>query len=264
MKNQQDSSKDEINSELSFEGNYNDYYRWILNDSDAYEKNKFDLLTFKNTKYLVYRFNDFLKTMSQPSIKIKHSKVTDDYIVAEEIPNQNWQYFIERILEVCKSKEIGSIIRKSEDFLLTTVENVTIAKKSYETFYNVIERNFYSTMNKLSLDERNQTKDDFLRKKFCWEGVVLELDSWIAFFLKHGRFPGSQKLISIPKVSLLFFLKTYMPMSPADLYRKFVGTDAEGLVSIHALAALNIHFWGKNIHLKVHLVSIQKIYFIKH
>ena len=42
MKNQQDSSKGEINSELSFEGNYNDYYRWILNDYDAYEKTKFD------------------------------------------------------------------------------------------------------------------------------------------------------------------------------------------------------------------------------
>ena len=40
MKNQQDSSKGEINSELSFEGNYNDYYRWILNDCDAYKKNQ--------------------------------------------------------------------------------------------------------------------------------------------------------------------------------------------------------------------------------
>ena len=68
------------------------------------KKNKFDLLTFKNTKYLVYRFNDFLKTMSQPINKIKHSKVTYDYIAAEEIQNQNWQYFIERVIEVCKSK----------------------------------------------------------------------------------------------------------------------------------------------------------------
>ena len=102
MKNQQNSSKGKINSKLSFEGNYNDYYRWILNDYDAYDK--FDLLTFKNTKYLVYRFNDFLKTMSQPTIKIKHSKVTDDYIAAEEIQNQNRQYFIERVIEVCKSK----------------------------------------------------------------------------------------------------------------------------------------------------------------
>ena len=81
----------------------------------------------KNTKYLPYRFNDMLKSTGQPLIKIRHSKVTDDYIAAEEIQNQNWQYFIERVIELCKSKEIGKTIKKSEDFLLTTVENVTIA-----------------------------------------------------------------------------------------------------------------------------------------
>ena len=35
-----------------------------------------------------------------------------------------------------------------------------------------------------------------------------------------------------------------MPISHVDLYKKFVGTDAKALVSIHALAALNIHFGG--------------------
>ena len=37
-----------------------------------------------------------------------------------------------------------------------------------------------------------------------------------------------------------------MPISPVDLYNKFAETDANGLVfvSIHALAALNIHFGG--------------------
>ena len=161
-------------------------FKWF----DAYEKTKLDLLTFKNTKYLFYRFNDLLESSGQPIIKIKHSKVTDDYIAAEEIQNQNWQYFIERVIEVCKSKEIGSTIKKSEDLLLTTVENVTMTKKSYDTFYNVIERNFYSTMNKLSLDERDQIKDNFLRENFWWEGVVPELDKWVAFYFKHGRFPG--------------------------------------------------------------------------
>ena len=52
-------------------------------------------------------------------------------IAAEEIQNQNWQYFIEQVLEVFKDKEIGKTIRKSQDFLLDTVENVTVAKKSY-------------------------------------------------------------------------------------------------------------------------------------
>ena len=60
------------------------------------------MLTLKNTKYLVYCFNDMLKSAGQPMIKIRHSKVTDDYLAAEEIQNQNWQYFIERVIEVCK------------------------------------------------------------------------------------------------------------------------------------------------------------------
>ena len=205
MKNQQDSSKGKINFNLMYDGNYNDYFRWILNGFDAYEKTKLDLLTFKNTKYLLYRFNDLLESTGQPIILIKHSKVTDDYIAAEEIQNQNWQYFIERVIEVCKSKEIGSTIRKSEDFLLNTVENVTIAKKSYETFYNVVARNFYSTMNKLPIDERDKIKDDFLRENFWAENVVTELDCWISFYFQHGRFPGSQKLISIPKLNLSYF-----------------------------------------------------------
>ena len=70
-----------------------------------------------------------------------------------------------------------------------------MAKKPCETFYDVIERNFYLTMNKLSVDERDQITDYFLRENFWWEGVVPELDSSVAFYFKHERFPGLQKLI---------------------------------------------------------------------
>ena len=54
--------------------------------------------------------------------------MTDNYLAAEEIQNQNWQYFIERVIEVCKSKES---IKPNKEFLLTTAENVTITKKAY-------------------------------------------------------------------------------------------------------------------------------------
>ena len=74
MKNQQDSSKSKINFYLTYDGNYNDYFRWILNGFHAYEKTKLDLLTFKNTKYLLYCFNDLLESSGQPIIKTKHSK----------------------------------------------------------------------------------------------------------------------------------------------------------------------------------------------
>ena len=90
-----------------------------------------------------------------------------------------------------------------------------------------------------------KSKEDFLRENVWAENVVTDLDCWIAFYFKHGRFGSSQKLISIPQVKLPFFLRTNMLISPVDLYKKFAGADAKALVSIHALAALNIHF-GRN------------------
>ena len=39
-------------------------------------------------------------------------------------------------------------------------------------------------------------------------------------------------------------LKTERPLSPLHLYKKFAGTDAKGLVSLHGLAVLNIYFGG--------------------
>ena len=83
-----------------------------------------------------------------------------------------------------------------------------------------------------------------MRENFWAENVVTELDCWISFYFQNGRFPGSQNSISIPKVSLPYFLKTGMPISPVNLYKKFAATDAKTLVSLHALAALNIHPGG--------------------
>ena len=123
--------------------------------------------------------------------------------------------------------------------MLTTVENVTMAKKSYESFYNIVQRNFYSTKQQLSVDEQNEIRDDFLRENFWWKDVTSQLDSWVSFCFKFGRFPGSQELFSIPKVYLPYFLKCQF--SPVDSYKKFAGTDAKALVLIQAL---NIHFGG--------------------
>ena len=88
-------------------------------------------------------------SIGESLIKIRHSTVTDNYLAAEEIQNQIWQYFIERTIEACKTKEK---IKPGEEFLLTTVENTTVAKKSYETFYNIAQKNLYLTIQKISVD----------------------------------------------------------------------------------------------------------------
>ena len=95
------------------------------------------------------------------------------------------------------------------------------------------------TISKLSVDEQKEIKEDLLSENFWWKDSLKKLDSWVAFYYQNGRFPGS--------VYMPIFLKTEMFLSPMVLYKKFSGTDAKGLVSIHALAALNIYFGGSQI-----------------
>ena len=109
---------------------------------------------------MVYRFNDFQNSIGESLIKIRHTLVTDNYLAAEEIQNQDWEYFIERVIEVFKFN--NSSIRPDEEFLLSTIENVTIAKQVYTMIYNVIARNFSLTILKLSVDEKKDINDDFL------------------------------------------------------------------------------------------------------
>ena len=60
-------------------------------------------------------------------------------------------------------------------------------------------------MSKISNDERDQLQEDFLSKNFWRKNVVVQLDSWLAFYYKYGRFPGSQKFVSIPQVNIPIF-----------------------------------------------------------
>ena len=137
-------------------------------------------------------------------------------------------------------QEIGKTIRKPQaNFVIDTVENITIAKQKYQSLYKYLEQNLC-----LSSEEIAEIKDEFNREKFWAKDVVHELDCWIAFFCSKGRFPGSQKLIILPQAGIPDFVKTEMPLSPIDLYKKIKGTDAKALASIQAIAALNIHLEG--------------------
>ena len=96
---------------------------------DSYEKAKLDVLKFKNANYLFYRFNNFLSGSNVPIKRIKHSTITDDFIAVAEIQNQNWQYYIEQVIEFCHNKEIGKTITTPQSNLsFDTVINITEAK----------------------------------------------------------------------------------------------------------------------------------------
>ena len=66
-------------------------------------------------------------------------------------------------------------------------------------------------------------------------------DTFCEVFQQHGRFPSSQDLIVAPRTEIPYFMKTDKIISTNQLFEKFSSPDAHVLVSIQALAALNLY-----------------------
>ena len=241
IQNQQNVFRGVIKHNFKFSGNYKEYFQWILNQFDAHEKTNYDLLNFQNIKFLVYRYNDILLSGGNEIIKIRHSQLTNDYLAAAEIQNQDWQYFIERILEV--SNQPNSI-NPQETFLKNTIENITVAKQVYRMMFNTVATNFNLTIPELNSQKIKDISEHFYLKNYSYSQSLTNLDDWVSYYYNYGKFPGSNELISIPYSKNTYFLKTTEHLSPATLHQKFYNSDLLGLSSFQALCALNIYLGG--------------------
>ena len=93
-------------------------------------------------------------------------------------------------------------------------------------------------------DEFKEIINDLHTENYLPDNSDNFLDCWCEFYFHKGRFPGSQELIMVPQAQIPPFIKAQTPLSPIELYQNFKATDARALVSIQALAALNIHLGG--------------------
>ena len=254
FQHQENQSKAKINFEFSFTDSDEDYFDWLVQGFKGNEDQKFDVLTNKNSKYLFYWFNDYLERLLQPIKPICHSIITDDDLVLEVIQKENWQYFIETILTACKTNNAGinnTINLKNINLIKNSIENITICKQTYLNFYNQISQYLTNTIRNLPVDERNEIDCDLQKHNYFINlGETNDfsdhniIDIFCNFFQQHGRFPGSQDLIVVPKPEIPYFIKANKVISTNQLYEKISSTDARALVSIQALAALNMYYGG--------------------
>ena len=64
---QENQSKAKIkHSHFTFTDSYENYFEWLFHGFKGNEDKKFDVLTNKNSKYLFYRFNDYLERIFEP------------------------------------------------------------------------------------------------------------------------------------------------------------------------------------------------------
>ena len=176
--------------------------------------------------------------------KIKHSVVTQDYIAAEQIQDKNWKYFVESLLSFSQNTTDKEY---QKSFLLDTQENLVILKKTYEKLYNQISKQFNTTLNKMPFDLFKEIKGDFIWENYGVNDLT-NLDNWVSFYFKHGRFPGNGDLTILPQTQLPKLIdQLSVEVLPVELYKKFGNVDAKSLVSFQAVIALFLYYGGESI-----------------
>ena len=232
----------EIDHSFTFDRDYTTYFQWITDAFNESTKNKLDIFTNKNSKFLFYRFNDYLQQSGRETIKIKHTVVTQDYLAAGKIQDRNWKYFVESVLTFSQNATVES---NEKSFLLDTKENIEIFKKAYEKLYNQISKNFTGMLNKMPFDLFEKIEDDLIRKKYG-KNDLKNLDSWVSFYFKQGRFPGNSDLTILPQSDLPKVIdQLSVEVSPIELYKKFGNGDTKSLVSFQAVIALFLYYSGE-------------------
>ena len=82
---QQDETKLFLPKRISYHYSFERYMKQFSPALSLEESNKYDFLTNKNSKYLLYKFNDWIESLNAEKIKLRHSSVDRDGVGLTEI-----------------------------------------------------------------------------------------------------------------------------------------------------------------------------------
>ena len=125
------------------------------------DQEKFDLLAFKNSKYLFYRFNDFIKVYENPRYRLLHTKKMLDCVGIKKIEEKNGGDSDE-FVKALEFIGLSTINREFSAFLLSdlgrktmTQNKLSIHVESGDIFYDnhTTGENFYSFLFSQQNDE---------------------------------------------------------------------------------------------------------------
>ena len=78
-----------VPKKFSYENSFEAYIRTFLQDFSIDDGEKFDLLAFKNSEYLFYRFSDFVKAYGNPRYEFLHTRKMLDTVGMKKVEEKN-------------------------------------------------------------------------------------------------------------------------------------------------------------------------------
>ena len=150
--------------------------------------------------------------------------------------NQDWSYFINRLLEV-SSGDI-SLLNLNDageiKIINDTVENFKICKDYYADIYANVSSCFQNYLRSAPDALIEKIQDDLRLNLYSNDDLKNELntreilETFDRFFFAFGRFPAINELIIVLTGDVLSFVKTIDVISPSELYKRFNSGDARG------------------------------------
>ena len=161
--NQQNETKQVIHATLTCKNSFSNYLKYFLDDINNETVEKFGFFTYKNVKYLFYKFNDYLLFNELITVSVRHSKINENKIVMKEIQNRDWQYLVELLIKLVEhDKSHLKLLPKAERKIIKrTKYYYRVAQRVYASTYAKMAEIFKINLNSLLSDEIDETENDF-------------------------------------------------------------------------------------------------------
>ena len=117
---------------FSYKNSFEAYISSFLQSFSIDDQEKFDLLAFKNLKYLFYHFNDFIKAYGNPIYKLLHTRKMLDSVGFKKIEKKNKQFLLEKIIHGVEFENLYATDSERKPEIMSTIErNYRIARRVY-------------------------------------------------------------------------------------------------------------------------------------
>ena len=118
-------------------------------------------------KTLNYFFTDtrvFLLLKSLPKIFRRHSKLTENKVVLEELKDMDWQYLIKNLISSIESKKSNYLKRlekKETKIIKDMKENCKVIQRVYNSIYSSVTGQFKIYLDSLPESDKDETGKNF-------------------------------------------------------------------------------------------------------
>ena len=166
---QQDETKAIVPKRISYHCIFEKYTKNYLPSFSVDDVEKFDLYANKNSKYLLYKFNDWIESLEgAENFIIRHTVKAKDSVSLKTIEKKYRQFLIEKIIHEIEFKNPYEISNEKKPEIINIVKkNSRISRRVFQSLFNDIADSFIEYIHSLTVDKIQQLDDDI--KKMGWE-----------------------------------------------------------------------------------------------